>query len=178
LAPRSHASVALLQKAPEIAKDETNRTDYNESVLFVFSHLRPFLIGRLYRLEFCSTPVAKKVGQILAIRDASGVGIEGVSAVSNKLSLAIRILHRARRNPGRWPLPPQSLLDRVYVFIFCFPFHSSATAGRKQLYPSTELVQSNSRQRKRTKPAPVAAIRRGTGFLARANEFASIRELK
>ena len=32
----------------------------------------------------------KKVGQILAIRNAFGVGAEGVSSVSNNLSLAIR----------------------------------------------------------------------------------------
>jgi hypothetical protein len=47
---------------------------------------------------------------------------------------AIRIVRGAQRSPGVWPVPPrkaggaQSLLDRVYVFMFWFPFDSSAMA--------------------------------------------------
>jgi hypothetical protein len=44
----------------------------------------------VYRLEMLGAARAKKVGQILAIRNVFGVGPEGVSSVSNNLSLAIR----------------------------------------------------------------------------------------
>ncbi len=81
---------------------------------------------------------SRKRGKSPAIRNASGIGIEGVKAVFSIFTPAIRITHDAERERGNGAAaaaagkPAASVrrgpLDRVYVFIFWFPFDSSAKA--------------------------------------------------